>query len=485
MKKAKEFSEREKNRKLPVKKNILTRKSGKLSLRECTSRREEEMEIPSSKNVDWYDSDSGDHIYVPVSKLKNIRPLNTQIDPTRNDYLNDEEFTEVINSKRPMSRPNSPKTLISTSVAKRYKIDQNIPIKVQNRFEPLADQKVNNETDDINKENTSQKVIKIPPIYLSADNFQEIIKDLNLITTSEFTTKQCYKKIKILLTSTDDFRNVTKFYDNAQVKYFTFVNPEERPLSVVMRGVPYSISEEEVKDELIKLNYPVIRTTRLLKTTRTIDGQEKIKSPTPLLAIDLVNNDKGKSIFNIDRFCYSVVSVEPRRRSSAIPQCTNCQRFNHTKNFCRLEPRCVKCAGSHNYKDCPSRRVTTPVCVNCGQNHTANYKGCDYYLKLKNKFSGRQRPQNQQQPNSRPNTSSAVPNRTNDASPPISSEHTYASKLRAKPDANTRNRPTENFNLQSTIEKLIVDIIKPLLPKIQTFITQLITNLVTGFNFTP
>jgi hypothetical protein len=69
-----------------------------------------------------------------------------------------------------------------------------------------------------------------------------------------------------------------------------------------MRGVPYSISEEEDKNELLKLNFPVIRATCLLKKSITIDGQDKIKSPIPLLAIDLQNNDMGKSIFNLERF---------------------------------------------------------------------------------------------------------------------------------------------------------------------------------------
>ena len=49
---------------------------------------------------------------------------------------------------------------------------------------------------------------KIPPIYLLADNFQEIIKDHKLIKSSEFktNTNQCFSKIKIQLNSMDDFR---------------------------------------------------------------------------------------------------------------------------------------------------------------------------------------------------------------------------------------------------------------------------------------
>jgi hypothetical protein len=111
--------------------------------------------------------------------------------------------------------------------AKRYKVDQNTPIKLK----PLSNQKENQEKHDNSNQNI-KTVKKITPIYLSADNFHEIIKDLNQITTSEFTTKQCCSKIKTLLTSTDNFKKVTKLslYDNAHVKHFTFINPKERPL---------------------------------------------------------------------------------------------------------------------------------------------------------------------------------------------------------------------------------------------------------------
>jgi hypothetical protein len=40
---------KKKNRKLPIIKDILTKKIGKMSLREGTSRRDEEIEVPSPK----------------------------------------------------------------------------------------------------------------------------------------------------------------------------------------------------------------------------------------------------------------------------------------------------------------------------------------------------------------------------------------------------------------------------------------------------
>jgi hypothetical protein len=184
MREARIISVTKKNRKLSIIRDILTRKIRKMFLREGTSSRDEEMEVPSTKKVDWYEPDSGNHIYIPVSKINTCKPVNTKSGPQTNTNIQDkEEFIEVIKPKRVMSRPNSPGTLTSPSVAKRYKVDHNTPIKLKNGFEPLIDQKPNHETYDITNENT-KIANNIPPIYLSADNFQEIIKDLNLITTS-------------------------------------------------------------------------------------------------------------------------------------------------------------------------------------------------------------------------------------------------------------------------------------------------------------
>jgi hypothetical protein len=430
-------------------------------------------------------SDKTDWFSMSVSTFQNFKDLAQQNSTNSMEELpidrtvNEVQFTEISRGKRLKSKTNDH---LQLTLTKKYKMGLPSQLELKNKFEPLA--ALNSSNQNETSPNQTQP-IKIPPIYLQADNSQEVINDLKKITKCEFKIKQCYRKIKVQLGSTDDFRTVTKFYDEGRINYFTFINPEERPLSVVMRGVPYSISEEEAKNELIKLNYPVIRVTRLLKTSKPTDGVAT-KTLTPLLAVDLKNNDQGKTIFNLDRFIYSVISVEPRRRSSNIPQCTNCQKYNHTKNFCKLEPRCVKCAGPHHYTNCPSRKVEIPLCVNCGKNHTANYKGCEYYLKLKSKFSNQQRiirPQDQNNP--RPNTSPTATNQSENVPPPLSSSNTntYASKLRSKPTPthNNHDNLSQQSNLLDLIGNLITNIIKPLIPKIQSFLTQIITSLFSSF----
>lgn len=68
------------------------------------------------------------------------------------------------------------------------------------------------------------------------------------------------------------------------------------------------------------------------------------------------------------------------------PLCGRCQRRGHTKNFCRHAPTCGICADDHWTKDCKQPKTTVPCCANCGENHTANWKGCiDYQAKLRRK----------------------------------------------------------------------------------------------------
>lgn len=107
----------------------------------------------------------------------------------------------------------------------------------------------------------------------------------------------------------------------------------------------------------------------------------------PMFFIDLKVSQNNKSIFNINRLLNTVVVIEPPRTKREIPQCERCQRFGHTKKYCHLGYRCVKCTGTHQTTECPrSTRDDQVKCINCGGNHPANYKGCIVYQNLREKL---------------------------------------------------------------------------------------------------
>lgn len=81
---------------------------------------------------------------------------------------------------------------------------------------------------------------------------------------------------------------------------------------------------------------------------------------------------------------YSNARYLLNRHKRIISQCSNCQKYGHTKNYCTKDPVCVKCAGAHKTLNCqmiPGK--DTVKCALCQGNHTANYKGCEIYKVLK------------------------------------------------------------------------------------------------------
>lgn len=74
------------------------------------------------------------------------------------------------------------------------------------------------------------------------------------------------------------------------------------------------------------------------------------------------------------------VKIKAVRNSKLISQYKRCQRYGHTRKFCRRTPTCVKCAGDHCLLHlttaCTKAKDTPPKCFNCSGAHPANYRGC-------------------------------------------------------------------------------------------------------------
>lgn len=123
--------------------------------------------------------------------------------------------------------------------------------------------------------------------------------------------------------------------------------------------------------------------------------QRGTKNPLSMFTIELQTNPNNKTIYSVTNLLHCKISFEPPHHKREIPQCSNCQKYGHTKNYCNKAPICVKCAGKHKTIDCKQTHPeSTPKCALCNGSHTANYKGCEIYKTLKiQRFP----PQHQQQ----------------------------------------------------------------------------------------
>lgn len=115
--------------------------------------------------------------------------------------------------------------------------------------------------------------------------------------------------------------------------------------------------------------------------------QRKTKNPLPIFYVDLKPKANNKDIYNIKLLMNTCVQFEAPHAKREIPQCTRCQRYGHTKNYCYNNPRCVKCAENHLTSDCPRKTRDEEVrCVNCNEHHPANYRGCMIHKQLQQKI---------------------------------------------------------------------------------------------------
>lgn len=224
----------------------------------------------------------------------------------------------------------------------------------------------------------ARKKIKIPPLFVSKESTTagNLISKMKNITNN-FKLRDFKEFFKIETFHANDYRSTVNILDSESIAYHSYRLPAEKTLDVVLKHIPTSFGENEIQNELVSLGFSVFKLMRVW---------DKNKQPIPVVNVYLdKKNPKNKEIFDLDRLLYCVVTVEPKRRSYNIPQCNNCQRYGHTRNYCKLLPRCMFCAGKHKSADCKKDPIVASVCANCGEAHASNFKGCSYYKELKSR----------------------------------------------------------------------------------------------------
>ncbi|GBP60593.1 Nucleic-acid-binding protein from transposon X-element [Eumeta japonica] len=167
------------------------------------------------------------------------------------------------------------------------------------------------------------------------------------------------------------------------VQFHTYALEEERKIKAVIRGIPVDFALDDIKNDLVNQGFPVLSVHRMSRR----DG-----SPLWMVLAILERTVESKKIFSaLSVVCgLSGIRVEAPFKKGRPGQCHRCQKYRHAAVNCHADPRCIKCLVPHWTKKCPLTRESEekPSCVNCGQRHTANYRGCPRAPK----FTPRSRP---------------------------------------------------------------------------------------------
>ena len=146
--------------------------------------------------------------------------------------------------------------------------------------------------------------------------------------------------------------------------------------TLVVKGVPAEVSEQEFKDflDLNKINYAKAERLISRKDGRVLETFKlEIKDDTEAEA--LISENLTCPVTGI------IYRVEEFRTPISVQQCYNCQCFGHTAKTCRSNTKCLICGEAHHHKGCPNRETKQAKCANCKGPHVASYKGCPAYKK--------------------------------------------------------------------------------------------------------
>ncbi|GFV39424.1 nucleic-acid-binding protein from transposon X-element [Trichonephila clavipes] len=195
---------------------------------------------------------------------------------------------------------------------------------------------------------------KIKPIMLQyKDNFNMVLQALHR-KFPKSTTKLTGQYIKILASTTDEHREITALLKSKGEEFYSVPPLADRPLKVVIKGLPKPTPTEEIKADLLEQGVPVMKISQLT--------QRKSKFPLPIFLVEVRKHVEGATDIH--------------------------------------EPRCLKGSKEHRTGDCPIKeRRDTPHCINCNADgHTENWRSCPAFPKIKTKKGASTENQNKNPP---------------------------------------------------------------------------------------
>lgn len=239
----------------------------------------------------------------------------------------------------------------------------------------------------VNTQNNSNQVSKkIPPITIITKLQPLDLNNLLGVNKQNLELQFTQQGIKIFPKSIECHNNLIDIFKVNEIQYYTYGQRDKSIRKVMLRGLPPTTTADELKEELIALNYPIIAVRQL---TKTVLNENNVKSIEllPLWAITYKYIENTPNMKHLTGIQHYRIHIEDYIGKSGPVQCYRCQNFGHQAQYCTLNPRCMKCAGDHFSYTCTKPPTSPATCVNCKQHHPANFTGCPVRIDYQEKTS--------------------------------------------------------------------------------------------------
>lgn len=268
----------------------------------------------------------------------------------------------------------------------------------------INDTKANDSCDSTrSSRNMNLRIRRPPPIYIKIipNEIFNFSRELEKAVGKNFRLKHLGDQIRVQFNDVDVFSKAKKDFLKSGVQFHTFTLPNERHLSVVLKGLP-DVDVNELCNELKSQN---------LKPTKCV--AHRVGNNNTIYRITFPPGTAFTQVCRVNYLYYFRVYWEKFKKGKNYTQCFRCQAYGHASGNCNKTPKCVKCGGEHMTKNCAKPPDAPPKCANCNGDHTANFRECPKlhsYRNRRNENSMRGRPRNIVA--SGPNTIPVISNRT-------------------------------------------------------------------------
>lgn len=292
-------------------------------------------------------------------------------------------YSTVVRKKRKRSPTKIKKTLTKDI---KQKEEHTNATTTKNRFSIFN--LVNNSRPNGEKE----KVIleKPTPFHIRGEkNTEEIRKWMSELQITNYDIKVLFRghEAKLQAKTIEDYRKIQNFFEQNKVPNYTYQLKSARSVRAVIKGLDPRIESVEIKNALNDLNFKP-------RNVFKVKNKNGYQSSVTLIELEPTKESaKTHPIFDLKRLLNMVITVEEPKKNNQPKQCFNCQEYGHTKNRCFLAPICAICSDKHLTNQCDKDKndKSAKLCNNCGENHTANWKGCKVYQVLLERLNPKQR----------------------------------------------------------------------------------------------
>jgi len=186
-------------------------------------------------------------------------------------------------------------------------------------------------------------------------------------------------QVRVQPTESSTYTTITKALIDKNTEFHTYKPRQDRSFRVVLKNIHPSTDVKNTKQDLKDMGHEVMNIWNV--------KQRVTKKLLPIHFIDIKPSGNNKEIYNITTLLNTIVQLEAPDAIREIPQCMHSKLFGHTKNYCRKNPRSVKCAEQHLNSECSRKAKDNNVkCVNCYAKHPAKCRGCMIHKQIQQKI---------------------------------------------------------------------------------------------------